>query len=57
MLSAKKYDSSGKRRKIGRPPTAEQLRQLVIRMAEENGGWGYTRIRGALANLGHDIGR
>ena len=26
-------------------------------MAEENRGWGYTRIRGALANLGHDIGR
>ncbi|MFT5411937.1 MAG: putative transposase, partial [Verrucomicrobiales bacterium] len=56
-LIAKKYDSSGKQRKIGRPPTAEQLRQLVIRMAEENRGWGYTRIRGALANLGHDIGR
>ena len=56
-LIAKKYDSSGKRRKIGRPPTAEELRQLVIRMAEENGCWGYTRIRGALANLGHDIGR
>ena len=56
-LIAKKYDSSGKRRKIGRPPTAEELRQLVIRMAEENRGWGYTRIRGALANLGHEIGR
>ena len=26
-------------------------------MAGENRGWGYTRIRGALANLGHDIGR
>ncbi len=24
-------------------------------MAEENPGWGYTRIRGALANLGHEI--
>ncbi|MFT5106889.1 MAG: putative transposase, partial [Pseudoalteromonas tetraodonis] len=56
-LIAKKYDSSGRRRKVGRPPTAEELRNLVIRMAEENRGWGYTRIRGALANLGHEIGR
>ena len=56
-LIAKKYDSSGVRRRVGRPPTAEELRDLVIRMAEENRGWGYTRIRGALANLGHEIGR
>lgn len=26
-------------------------------MAEENSSWGYTRIRGALFNLGHDIAR
>jgi putative transposase len=26
-------------------------------MAEENQGWGYTRIRGVLANHGHEIGR
>jgi putative transposase len=56
-LIAKKYDSSGVRRRVGRPPTAEELRDLVVRMAEENRGWGYTRIRGALANLGHEIGR
>ncbi|MFT4548835.1 MAG: putative transposase [Verrucomicrobiales bacterium] len=56
-LIAKKYDSSGVRRKVGRPPTAEEIRDLVIKMAEENRGWGYTRIRGALANLGHEIGR
>jgi putative transposase len=56
-LIAKKYDSSGKRRKVGRPPTKDELRDLVIRMAEENRSWGYTRIRGALANLGHEIGR
>jgi putative transposase len=31
--------------------------QEEIRMAKENWGWGYTRIRGALANLGHEIGR
>jgi len=26
-------------------------------MAKENPRWGYARIRGALANLGHQIGR
>ncbi|MFT4547456.1 MAG: putative transposase [Verrucomicrobiales bacterium] len=56
-LIAKEYDSSGVRRRVGRPPTKDELRDLVVRMAEENRGWGYTRIRGALANLGHDIGR
>ena len=26
-------------------------------MAQDNPSWGYTRIRGALANLGHQVGR
>ena len=50
-LIARKYDSSDKRCRVGRPPTQDALRALVIRMAEENRSWGYTRIRGALANL------
>ncbi|MGK0188275.1 MAG: putative transposase, partial [Verrucomicrobiales bacterium] len=54
---AKKYDGSSNRRIVGRPPTKEELRELVIKMAEENRTWGYTRIQGALANLGHEIGR
>ena len=30
---------------------------LILRMALENRSWGYTRIRGALANLGHQVAR
>ena len=35
--------------------TAEEIEQLVVRMAEEHATWGYRRIQGALANLGHHI--
>jgi putative transposase len=36
-----------------RPRVAEEIEQLVVRMAEENATWGYRRIQGALANLGY----
>jgi transposase InsO family protein len=55
-LIAQKYDG-GKKRGPGRPRTAEEIETLVVRLANENRTWGYRRIQGALANLGHDIGR
>ena len=29
----------------------------MVRMARENPTWGYTRLRGVLKNLGHELGR
>ena len=55
-LIAAKYDGS-KNRSPGRPPTAKDIRELVVRVARENPTWGYTRLRGALKNLGHELGR
>ena len=55
-LIAKKYDGSEQRRP-GRPRSSEQIQALVVRMAKDNPIWGYTRIRGALRNLGHRLGR
>jgi putative transposase len=55
-LVAAKYNGAATRGP-GRPSTREELAKLVVRMAGENPGWGYTRIRGALANLGHEVGR
>src|SRR6516225_4566212 len=55
-LIARKYDGQS-RRGPGRPPVTAEIRQLVVRMATENRDWGYTRIQGALVNLGHDVGR
>ena len=35
--------------------TRREVAELVVRMAVENPTGGYTRIRGALSNLGHAI--
>ena len=43
------------RKGLGRPRTAQEIIDLVIRMARENDGWGYDRIQGALAYLGYII--
>jgi putative transposase len=55
-LVAQKWDFS-KRRGPGRPGIMREISQLIVRMARENPGWGYTRIQGALANLNHKVPR
>jgi len=39
----------------GRPRIKQEITELVLCMARENEAWGYDRIQGALANLGHII--
>jgi transposase InsO family protein len=55
-LIAGKYCGTA-RRGSSQPRRTDDVVELVLRMARENSGWGYTRIRGALSNLGHDVGR
>ncbi|MHC5211834.1 MAG: transposase [Planctomycetota bacterium] len=43
--------------RTGRRGVIREIKRLVIRMASENTGWGYSRIQGALKDLGHRVGR
>jgi len=54
-LVAQKWTSP--RKSPGRPRVMEEITELVLRMARENRSWGYTRIQGALRNVGHKVGR
>ena len=54
-LVAAKWDQREKRRGTGRPGVMKEIEKLVIRFAGENPSWGYRRIEGALANLGHCV--
>src|SRR5262249_5061876 len=54
-LIANKFNGSRFRKRVGRPRVAEEIQRLVVRMANENPSWGYDRIVGALANLGHRL--
>jgi transposase InsO family protein len=54
QLIARKWTYATRARKRG---VLAEIRRLVVRMAEENPTWGYTRIQGALKNIGHRVGR
>jgi putative transposase len=55
QLIARKWTFAPKR--PGRPGIMQEISSLILRMATENPGWGYTRIQGALKNLGHGVAR
>ena len=56
-LIARKWDYSERRKQPGRPRVMVEISELVVGMAKSNPKWGYTRIRGALSNLGHTVAR
>jgi putative transposase len=39
----------------GRPGTSQQIRDLAVRLAQENPAWGYRRVHGELTRLGRKI--
>jgi putative transposase len=43
------------RRRPGRPAVAEEVRELVLRLARENPRWGYQRVVGELAGVGVQV--
>jgi transposase InsO family protein len=45
------------RRKLGWPPTAPQVKELLLRLANENPTWGYGKLQGELRKLGYEMGR
>src|SRR4051812_47457939 len=54
-LVAQKFDGSKQRLYPGRPAISPALAILIVKLARENSGWGYDRLSGALANLGHKV--
>ncbi len=54
-LIAAKWTHPHKR--VGRPGVMKEIRELIVRMAEENPSWGYARIQGALRHLDHRVAR
>jgi transposase len=54
-LVDQKFDGSKQRKSLGRPRVDKELEDWVVKMANENRGWGYDRIAGALAELGYNI--
>lgn len=48
---------AAKSRRVGRPPLALGIVELIVRMAKQNPTWSRRRIAAELAKLGHDVSK
>jgi putative transposase len=55
LLIAAKH--THRRNRVGRPGLMKALRELIVRLAKENPGWGYKRLCGELRKLDHEVAR
>ncbi len=55
QLVAAKFTHPAKETRVGRPGLMKTIRETIVRIAKENARWGYTRIRGEMKKLGHDV--
>ena len=46
---------AGEANRVGRPGLMKTIAALIVRMAQENSGWGYCRIQGELRKLGYRV--
>jgi len=52
-----KHHTYPHKNRVGRPGLMKAIRELIVRMATQNSGWGYLRIRGELKKVGHRVAK
>ncbi len=57
LIAAKWTHPAHSTKRVGRPGLMKAIRALIVRMATDNAGWGYGRIRGELMKLDHDVAK
>jgi putative transposase len=54
-LIPRRHAAMSRPRRRGRPRALRSIRALVLRLARENGSWGYRRVHGELLTLGSTV--